>query len=226
MKSVWRITSVAGKYVYRVLEAFLLIVCTWAIMAILLPYIKVNTGFTPAQNGVKIFIHSNGVHTDFVVPVRNATIHWDTLFKPADFAVDSSWNYIALGWGDKGFFLNTPTWADLKFSTAFVAASGIGESAVHASYMQSAPVAGDHTLSFQISAEQYSRLVNYIRNSLANGVQMINHAGYGQHDRFFEANGRYSLFKTCNEWTGDGMEEAGLPVGIWTPLEFGIMRSK
>lgn len=36
----------------------------------------------------------------------------------------TDFNYIAFGWGDKGFYLDTPTWADLKFSTAFKAAFG------------------------------------------------------------------------------------------------------
>jgi uncharacterized protein (TIGR02117 family) len=221
-----RYVRTTGRFVYRTLELLLFGISCWILFALALPAIVINPDFTPAKNGIPVFIHSNGVHTDFVVPVRNEIIHWDTLFPPAIFHADSGFTHLALGWGDQGFFLHTPTWNDLTFSTAFIAASGLGESAMHVTYRKSAPAKNARAVTFMLSAEQYTRLVNYIRSSFRireNKVQLIDHAGYGANDKFFESNGSYSLFKTCNEWTGDGMEEAGLPVGIWTPLEQGIM---
>lgn len=217
----------AGQFTYRISELLLLGISCWLLLALALPSIVINSGFTPAKNGIPVFIHSNGVHTDFVLPVRSTVIHWDTVLSPALFHADSAFTHLAIGWGDQGFFLHTPTWNDLTFSTAFVAASGLGESAMHVAYRKSAPAAGARMVAFTLSVEQYKRLVNYIRASFrfrANKVQLIDHAGYGAHDQFFESNGSYSLFKTCNEWTGDGMEEAGLPVGVWTPLEGGIIK--
>ena len=219
------ILRITGKVIYRTAEVFLLIVSTWVLMALLLPHMRLNSDYVPAAGGIKVYVHSNGVHTDFVLPVRTSSFAWDSVFDRRDFDVDSTYRWIAIGWGDKGFYLDTPTWDDLTFSTAFVAASGIGQSAVHATYQRGEPIAGERTLSFTVTPESYQRLVSYIRRSLQAGTLLINHPGYGYHDRFFEANGRYSLFKTCNEWTGDGMEEAGLPVGIWTPLEEGIMKA-
>jgi hypothetical protein len=43
-------------------------------------------------------------------------------------------NYLAFGWGDKGFYLNTPEWADLKVSTALNAAFGLSSSAIHSTF--------------------------------------------------------------------------------------------
>lgn len=215
-----------GRFTYRFFEVFFLIVATWALLSQLLPHLRVNSGFTSQKDGVEIFIRSNGVHTDFVLPVRNKLHHWDSIFHPEDFHADSNYHFVAIGWGDKGFFLNTPTWGDLTFSTAFVAATGLGESAMHVDYVATVPKSSARIRQFTISEEQYRSLITYITSSFRydqQKVMMIDHVGYGQHDKFFEANGRYSLFKTCNEWTGDGMEEAGLPVGIWTPLEDGIM---
>lgn len=218
----------AGRWTYRILEMFLLIVAAWLLFAHALPLARVNSAFRPDPAGIRIFIHSNGVHTDFVLPMRSKIIHWDSVLHPADFSADTSYSHVAIGWGDKGFFMNTPTWADLTFSTAFTAAAGIGESAMHATYYHAAPLPGERTLSFAISKEKYATLVKYILATFrrdGKGVMLINHEGYGLHDRFYEANGTYSLFQTCNEWTGDGMEEAGLPVGVWTPLEFGIIKN-
>lgn len=224
MRKVLRST---GIFLYRSFEVFCLIVASWLLFAFALPEIQLNGDYVSSTNGVKIFIRSNGVHTDFVMPVRSKMNAWDAGFPPERFSADSSYQYIAMGWGDKGFFLDTPTWGDLTFGTAIIAVSGIGESALHVDYVKDAPKESARVKQFLISEEQYANLIGYILQTMQfrnDGPILIQHAGYGKHDLFFEANGRYSLFTTCNEWTGDGMEAAGLPVGIWTPLEFGIMR--
>ena len=42
--------------------------------------------------------------------------------------------FVGLGWGDKGFYLETPTWADLKTSTALKAVSGYNTTAMHVTF--------------------------------------------------------------------------------------------
>lgn len=218
--------SWSGRFLYRAFELFTLLVAAWMVFAFLLQYVRLGEEDSADNNAVEIYIRSNGVHTDFVLPVHSPLIAWDTFIAPSLCDADSSYEYIAIGWGDKGFFLNTPTWDDLTFSTAFVAASGIGSSAMHVDYLKSPPKIGSHGLLRRITQEQYTALIAYIRASFMlsnNAPMLIDHAGYGKRDKFFEAHGRYSLFMTCNEWTGDGMQAADMEVGVWTPLEFGIM---
>lgn len=223
-----RYLATAGRILYRSIEVVLLLASLWLILAFALSQIRVNSDFAPTPNGIQIYLRSNGVHTDFVVPVRNDIIHWDTLLSPSYFNADSTYSHLAFGWGNKRFYLNTPEWKDLTFTTAFTAAFGLGESAMHITYYKSAPQPGVRVKSFLISEEQYRRLIDYLIQYLrveGKGVTIIDHPGYGAHDRFYEANGTYNMFQTCNEWTGDGMEETGLPVGVWTPLEAGIMKN-
>jgi uncharacterized protein (TIGR02117 family) len=229
MEKIRRSARWSGRFLYRAFEIFSLLVSSWILLAILLPEIRVNTIPAKAQRPVEIFIRSNGVHTDFVLPVHHTLFAWDTFIAPHVCNADSTYQYIALGWGDKGFFLNTPTWDDLTFATAFTAASGIGGTAMHVDYMRSPPKTGPRGKQFLLTEKQYAALIAYITQSftLSNAKPvLIDHAGYGQRDKFFEANGRYSLFMTCNEWTGDGMQAAEMPVGIWTPLESGIMQAR
>ncbi len=227
MEKIKRSARWSGRFLYRAFEVFTLILSCWITCAILLPQVH-GFGFPRKEmKTVEIFIRSNGVHTDFVLPVHNKHFAWDTFVAPSVCNADSTYQYVAIGWGDKGFFLNTPTWNDLTFSTAFVAATGLGESAMHVDYLKTAPKLGERGKRYDISARQYELLIAYIRSSFTlteNKSMLIDHAGYGKRDKFFEANGRYSLFMTCNEWTGDGMQAAEMPVGIWTPLEFGIMQ--
>lgn len=79
-----------------------------------------------ASNGsITVFLITNGVHSDLAVPVKNDIKDWSKEIKYSHIkGKDTAFEYLAFGWGDKAFYLETPTWADLKFSTAFNAAFG------------------------------------------------------------------------------------------------------
>jgi hypothetical protein len=70
-------------------------------------------------------------------------------------------------------------------------------------------------------------LADYIDGSLLNsaaGDAAIPAApGYGATDGFYLAVGRFSLFKSCNVWVGQGLQAAGLPAGFWTPFAFLVL---
>lgn len=199
----------------------------YLLLSQVLPFISVNSSAVRPDKGITIYIQSNGVHTDFVLPVRTAQINWNQSLPCSDFEeADSTFSYIALGWGDKGFFIGTPTWADLKFSTAFKAAFGLSSTAMHVAYRRYAPQTGTGCKKLVIGEEQYRQLTTYILRSFRTKDQhfcLINHRGYTSSDRFYEACGTYSLFKTCNVWTGNGLKAIGVRIGCWTPFQGGIM---
>lgn len=180
-----------------------------------------------SSEDVMIFILTNGVHADIVVPVRNELADWSKQIKYAHtLGNDSSMRYLALGWGDKGFYLETPTWADLKFSVAFKAATGMSSSAIHATYYDTMEE-GESCKKIFISNEQYARLINYIQNSFkrdANGevINIKTSANYGKNDAFYEANRSYSLFHTCNTWANNALKSCGQKACWWTPFDTGI----
>lgn len=66
-----------------------------------------------------------------------------------------------MGWGDKGFYLETPTWAELKASVAFKAVTGLSTTAIHATFyiMLEENSACKRLL---LSRDQYVRLVRCI----------------------------------------------------------------
>lgn len=102
----------------------------------LLSFILVNNDkLTNNEPKVDIFILSNGVHTDIVVPVKNESYDWSKQIKfEYTKAKDSTAKYIAMGWGDREFYLETPTWADLKVSTALKVTTGLSSSALHTTF--------------------------------------------------------------------------------------------
>jgi len=180
-----------------------------------------------AHKEVTIYIRTNGVHTDIVVPVRNEHYDWSKEVKAKNTqANDTNFTYLALGWGDKGFYLETPTWADLKASVAFKAATGLSNTAMHATYLYK--IKEDATCKkIEMSKTQYARLIKYLKDSFekdskGNFMHIKTNANYSNTDAFYEANGSYSLFHTCNTWANNGLKACGQKCCFWTPFDKGI----
>ena len=104
---------------------------------------------------VSVFLLSNGVHTDIAVPLRHEVFDWTRAVSPADTRRDSSGaRYVAFGWGDRGFYVETPHWRDLKIGTALRAVSGLGDSVIHATFYAVLYEAPD-SIRLDISRRQY-----------------------------------------------------------------------
>lgn len=176
----------------------------------------------PQNPDITIYILGNNIHTDIVVPVRTEYKDWskDILYKNTR-ANDTALPYLAIGWGDKGFYLNTPTWADLKFSTAFKAAFGLTAPAIHATFYRDPSAVGEDCVKLDLDKGQYQRLVTFIENSLQTDslgqpIVIPTNMRYNNDDAFYEARGRYSLFHTCNTWTNNALKACGQKACWWT----------
>ncbi len=178
----------------------------------------------PAESpAVEAWVLSNGVHTDLVFPVRSATIDWRQLFAPAHFeAVPPGAEFVAIGWGDREFYLHTPTWADLTASRALGAMFGGNRALLHVTYLTRAQLQ-QGAWHLPLSQAQYARLADYVRATLAAGrATPVAGAYYGNDDAFYEAEGGYHLFETCNTWAGRALRQAGVTVSRWTPFDFNV----
>ncbi|RED17560.1 TIGR02117 family protein [Parasphingopyxis lamellibrachiae] len=185
-----------------------------------------NAGWQEPDTGITIYVHDNGVHTGLVLPRRNAIADWSDLVRPEHLA-DPRYasDHLLFGWGDRTFYLETPTWGDLRPSTAFAALFGSEASLVHVDHI-AAPRQADDLRAIRVTPDQYRRVALEIRArfALGNGGQSRPVGGYGPADVFYEAHGRYNALRTCNEWTGSVLRNAGIRVGAWTPFNFGVMR--
>jgi uncharacterized protein (TIGR02117 family) len=214
------------KYIGYTLLTFVALILVYLGCAWVLSRLTVSAEKNAARQ-VTIYIKSSSVHTDILLPVKTNLKDWSQsiLYKDTR-TTDTAFNYIAFGWGDKGFYLETPTWDDLKASTAFKAAFWLSSSAVHTTYFKT-PKEGKNCVKLDISTEQYQRLISFIEKSM-----QLNSAGapiaigyakpYGDHDAFYEANGRYSLFHTCNTWANNALKACGQKACWWTPFSTGI----
>lgn len=186
-------------------------------------------GVATTKKELAIYIVNNGAHTDIVMPVHTSVINWhewipyeNTLGK------DSTLEWIAMGWGDKGFYLETETWADLKPGVAVNAAFGLSTTAIHATYYKEMKE-GERSRKIELSWEQYKKLVAFIQNSFQTNEAgkykyVVTDKQYGAHDAFYDAKGSYSMLHTCNTWANNALKAAGLRACKWTAFYKGIFR--
>ena len=196
--------------------------------AFLLALVPANAGWKEAETGVTIFIRTNGVHTWIMVPKVTEEMDWRP-FVPGEHLKDPRWgagDHVALGYGNRTFYLETPTWGDLTMKNAFLAAFGSGRSLMHADH-DHAPQPNDYQRPITLTREQYARLSSFLRAAFQRDghgrtLPLIGR-GYNESDMFYEAVGPYSAILTCNEWTGRALRHAGVRTGVWTPLSWSIM---
>lgn len=222
MKSVKKSLKIIGWFLLGIISFLVL----YVVSALLISKISVNSDVSQKDKPIEIFILSNGVHTDIVVPIKNEIKDWSKEIRFQQIkSKDSLVNYLAIGWGDKGFYLNTPEWSDLKVSTAFNAVFGLSSSAMHTTFYKKMTERAD-CKKIKISAEEYQKLVAYISESFtldsAKNVQWISGYSYGKNDAFYEANGSYNLFFTCNSWANNALKAANQKASLWTVTDTGI----
>lgn len=210
----------------RALLAFAAAPASYLLLAVALGAWPVNRGFVEARDGVTIYVRTNGVHADIVVPTRAEGVDWSIEHPPQHFRrLDAPLPWIAFGWGDRDFFINTPTWRDFRIGLALVAVSGLGEGAMHVEYLDAPEIYESRRI--RISVPQYLRLVDFLRASFRRDGQgrpiLIGAPGYYDTDAFYEAIPVYTFWFTCNEWARRGLAQAGVRTSVWAPFDVAIL---
>ena len=215
---------IAFKYLKWVLSTFLLLLAAYLILSIVFSIIPVNKDFDPSPD-IGVYIKTNGVHLAIVLPLKNELKDWTTDLWVDDDIIHSV-NYISFGWGDKGFYLNTPEWSDLTVKTAVKALFLRSPSAIHIDYYKKLETNARCRL-ISISTRQYGDIVDFIENSLKrdNLGDFVKIEGfqYNNFDCFYEATKSYNLFFTCNTWTNKCLKKSGLKACVWTPYDKGTL---
>ncbi len=215
------------RYAALALLTLVSLVLLYAFAGFALAWIPINTDFRPDPRGIEIAVIDNGVHTDIVLPLQNPQKNWWDLLSPDDFPTDvTGYRHVAFGWGNRQFYLETPTWADVRVSTVARASIGLGGSVLRADLLYDLPPPSPRVRRFRIRPDQYARLSQAIRDTMQLTEEgrpiPIPGAHYIDSDAFYEATGRYHLFNTCNVWTGRVLKDAGIRVGWWTPYPSGL----
>lgn len=222
-----RITKIRN-FTLKALISLFFCVFAYLLAALIGGLMVVHANRSPDMGDVVIYLVSNGVHTDIVMPVQNDIYDWRRVVSPEHtYGKQQDVKYVGIGWGDRGFYLESPTWADLKVSTALKAITGAGGSAMHVTFYAQEPTEHVNSLRIHITAAEYERLVLGILPSFRFQNEQtvpISDAYYHDSDAFYEATGTYHAFHTCNTWTNTQLKKSGLKAVIWTPFASSLMR--
>ncbi len=226
VKNFLSLINSTARFIGNLALGLVLLIGVYLLVALLFTFIPANMFSKQPEKGITVYLKSNGVHTDIVVPTENKFYNWSESILPEDFGLisgETTWS--SFGWGDKGFYLNTPNWSDLKVTTALDAVMPFfGESAMHVTLYDEEPTESAHTKKIILTEEQYLILCAYISKSFTRSEteKFILLEGYHYahlHDNFYEAEGSYDLFTTCNTWTNSALKAAGVRTAFWAPFD-------
>ena len=167
-----------------------------------------------------IYASTNGVHMDLI-------FHRDLLSPQllAELEIETNDEYIAIGWGDKGFYLDTPTWAELKISTAINAGFLLSETVMHVTHYAAL---SDKWYPILICPTGLDDMKKFIFDSFSRNaegkIQKIDGEGYTSQDFFYKAVGSYTCFYTCNIWVNQALKKGQIKTAIWSPFDKGIIK--
>lgn len=211
----------------RLLAGLAALVAAYALGAVAGSAIPANRGWTEAERGVRIHVVDNGIHTDLVLPVVAEGVDWRDLVRPGDLRnpAQAGHSHLMFGWGDRDFYLNTPSWWEMNPWRAIRALGGAGRTVLHVAHVPE-PGTAPHIRPVTLRPDEYRRLAAHVRATFAVGAdgRVPSVPGYARHDAFYEARGGYSAWRTCNDWTGAALRKAGVRMGVWTPFPWGVMQ--
>ncbi|QCL73906.1 MULTISPECIES: TIGR02117 family protein [Agrobacterium] len=180
--------------------------------------------FADDANGAKdreILLLSNPIHTDIALPVDDDLRRVFAELQEGGIAVNHpAAAYLVFGWGGRSFYIQTPTWGDLK-PMPVLRSFTLDRSVMHVDVTGDFPADLAGVKRLRISEAEYQRLVAGIRASFARNdgkAQLVPGVAYGLTDAFFEANGGFNALAGCNTWSAAMLREAGIRTGWWTPL--------
>lgn len=212
IKYVWRITKKTLIYLTSVILLYLF-------ATLILSWLPTNPDKKVCEDPKIIYISTNGVHLNIIIKNQDLS---SALKQQLE--ISGQTPYVSFGWGDQGFYLQTPQWKNLKISIAFKALFMKSKTAMHVIRY---PRKFSSWIEVKVCHEQLSALLYFISNSFKKNPQgeisKIDVPGYTSYDSFYQANGSYTLFYTCNNWVNEALKEADVKTSLWSPLDKGVL---
>ena len=188
-------------------------------------FVPANSGWREPTDGVPIFVETNGVHVSLILPMAEVGEDLSDLIRPEHLANrDLYGTHAMIGWGHKAVYRNTRTWGDVRIGDIGSAIIGSDDTTLHVYHLVNPQPSGIRK-GFRVSEAQYRMIVAEVRATfeLTSGHSTA-YPAYGPNNLFYDSVGRYSAVNTCNEWTARVLRNAGVRVGVWTPMPGGVMR--
>jgi uncharacterized protein (TIGR02117 family) len=219
--------TTALKWLKRSALALATVIASYLLAALAGSLLPANQDWQSPEDGIELFIETNGLHSGIIMPIWSDVHDWTPLVRPEHLADPSRYgSHILVGWGHEGVYRNTRQWTDLRASDAISAVLGSDDVLVHVYHLKYPQAYPYYRRPLKVSEAEYRKIAAAIEASftLDEHYRSRPSPGYGQDDLFYQAKGHYNAFYTCNNWTSDILQQAGIRTGRWTPFQGGVMR--
>ena len=171
----------------------------------------------PAKPGdavVSLYLIDNGFHTDLAAPRSAVLAAGGATAAASQRLVGKDW--LAIGWGDAGFYTATGFSAARVFDAVRALFAPGNPSVIHLYGIDRRPdLAFGPKVATPIVLSQagFLRLLARVDRSFALGAEGPLLARPPLADEgFFRSNEHFSVLKVCNHWTGEVLNAAGVPI--------------
>ncbi len=208
------------KKILRVFLFFILVPLLYGFVSYVLMLFPSKGSQTSSLKDKKFYILYDSMHTDIVLNLKTSKVDWNRLLPQVVKGREKG--YLGFGWGDKETYLNTPTWDDLKLSTALKALFLNTPSLIHVTYYRD--IHYYQLKEVVLTHNQFEALEQILKNEFSNNPH-YEAKGFSRNDAFYSSKRIYNAIKTCNTWSGDRLREANISMSYWTPFSFNVMES-
>ena len=231
MKNKQKPSFIKKSFRFLIFTSLFFISCILIFLTCAFIFSRITIEGNKEKNSIhSVFLMKSGIHVDFLLPISNEFKDWQEEFPISNTrSKDSTYKKIAIGWGSKDFYMNTPTWDDLTLKIFLISNFGLGSSAIQVKYYTDTLPKDSKITPLKLSDNQYKKLVKYIETSLkrskSNNSSFIlpkNPKVLTENNSFYDAKQTYSLLLTCNTWINNGLKASGQKACLWTPYAGGI----
>jgi len=163
----------------------------------------------PDEPAVSFWLVTQDAHTG--IAVRRADIPAGLWPESRDFPQA---DYLEVGWGERNYYMGR----DQGFWGTLRVALGSNPSVLHVAGIRGplpARFPASEIVELSLPASGYERLIRHIHDAFdRSGAPVVAPLGPGLYgdSRFYPGRESFSLLRTCNVWTAQGLREGGLPV--------------
>ena len=117
--------------------------------------------------------------------------------------------YLEFSWGDRDYFPAPDSGIGVALKAAFWSSGSVlhvvGFNGAARNYYPAAEV-----LQIDLSEQNFQLLIKFISDTFSRPPDA--RPGLSPNARFYAAEGKFSLFRTCNTWVAEALSAAGLPI--------------
>jgi uncharacterized protein (TIGR02117 family) len=213
-------------FIGKFLLFFLTLAGIYLLFAVVGTLLPASSEVDSSPKQIPVFVASNGFHTALILPLENKNFDWLAKMDTTIATQYTSYKYISLGWGDRGFFMGYIDNQSPTLLTSLKALFLPTPSLMHVTFYQYEIPTDEHTVKLLINKKQLEKMIDFVKASFEYSEEkkwVFYHNGYGQKDYFFASEDDYHLFNTCNVWTNEALKQSNLPASWWSPFAQGVM---